>query len=69
MGALIWGGAAVTMLGVWVLLWCAMQSIKAKSLPDDQARALMQRVVVWNLAAMGIAVLGLMSVVAGLFLR
>lgn len=69
MATVIWIGAAVTLLGVAGLLWCATQSLKAKSLPDDQARALMQRVVAANLAAMGIAVLGLMSVVAGLVLR
>lgn len=69
MGALIWGGAAVTLAGVAGLLACALQSMKAKALPEDQARTLMARVVVWNLAAMGVAVLGLMSVVAGLVLR
>ena len=69
MGALIWGGAAVTLAGVVGLLFCALQSLKAKTMPVDQARNLMARVVVWNLAAVGVAVLGLMSVVAGLVLR
>ena len=69
MRALIWGGAAVTLLGVAGLMFCAAQSLKARTLPDDQARAAMARVVTLNLASMGVAVLGLMAVVAGLLLR
>ncbi len=69
MAVLIWGGALVVMLGLAGLMYCAQQSLKAKGLPDAAARAVMQRVVVWNLAAMGVAVLGLMAVVLGLVLR
>ena len=69
MQALIWGGAAVTLLGVAGLMFCAAQSLKARNLPDDQARTVMARVVTLNLASMGLAVLGLMAVVAGLLLR
>ena len=69
MAALIWGGAAVTLLGVAGLMVCAAQSMKARTLAEDQARAVMGRVVAWNLAAVGVAVLGLMAVVAGLLLR
>ncbi len=69
MQALIWGGAALTLLGVAGLMFCAAQSLKARTLPDDQARAAMARVVTLNLASMGVAVLGLMAVVAGLLLR
>ena len=69
MGVVIWGGAAVVMLGVAGLLYCATASMKAKGLPEVEARALMQKVVVWNLASMGVAVLGLMAVVMGLVLR
>ena len=69
MAALIWGGAVVTLLGVAGLMVCAAQSMKARAMPEDQARAVMARVVAWNLAAVGVAVLGLMVVVAGLLLR
>ena len=69
MGALIWGGAGVAMLGVGGLLYCGMQSMKARGLDEAAARAVMQKVVVWNLAAMGVAVVGLMAVVVGLVLR
>lgn len=69
MAALIWGGAVVTLLGVAGLMFCAAQSLKARTLPEDQARAAMARVVAWNLGSVGVAVLGLMAVVAGLLLR
>lgn len=69
MAAVIWGGAVVTLLGVAGLMVCAMQSLKARALSEDEARAVMARVVTWNLASVGVAVLGLMGVVAGLVLR
>lgn len=69
MYVLIWGGAGVVMLGLAGLMYCAQQSLKAKSLPEAAARAVMQRVVAWNLASMAVAVLGLMAVVLGLVLR
>lgn len=69
MGALIWIGAGVTLLGVLGLLWCGQQSLKAKGLGEEPARQLMACVVIWNLASMGVSVLGLMMVVAGLVLR
>lgn len=69
MGALIWGGAAVAMLGVAGLVYCVLLSVKARGLEAVAARAVLQRVVVWNLAALGVAFLGLMAVVVGLFLR
>lgn len=69
MQLLIWGGAVVVMLGLAGLMYCAAQSLKAKHLPEAAARAVMQKVVVWNLAAMGVSVLGLMTVVMGLVLR
>ena len=69
MAFVIWGGAAVVMLGLVGLMYCAQQSMKARHLPEEEARVVMARVVVWNLASMGVAVLGLMTVVMGLVLR
>ena len=69
MAVLIWGGAVVVMLGVTGLIYCAQQSLKAKRLDEEAARAVMQKVVVWNLASVAVAVLGLMAVVMGLVLR
>ena len=69
MAALIWGGALVALLGVAGLGWCVRLSMQAKRATPEAARALMQRVVTLNLAAMGVAILGLICVVAGLVLR
>lgn len=69
MAALIWVGAVVALLGVAGLAWCVRLSMQAKRADPDAARALMQRVVTLNLAAMGVAIAGLICVVAGLVLR
>lgn len=69
MAALIWIGAAVTLLGVVGLMYCAQQSLRSKTLSPEAARAVMQGVVIWNVASMGVAMLGLMMVVLGLVLR
>ncbi len=69
MAAVIWGGAVVALIGVAGLAWCVRLSMQARKAEPEVARAIMQRVVTLNLAAMGIAVLGLACVVAGLVLR
>lgn len=69
MAALIWVGAVVALLGVAGLAWCVRLSMQAKRADPDAARAIMQRVVTLNLAAMGVAIAGLICVVAGLVLR
>ena len=69
MQALIWAGAAVTLCGIGGLVYCGRQSMRAKTLPEAEAKALMESVIRTNLLAMGIAILGLMCVVAGLILR
>ncbi len=70
MEAVIWGGAALTLLGVLGLLWCIVLAVRARKsgLPDDQVRAALQRVVAWNLGALAISALGLMAVVMGVIL-
>lgn len=69
MEILIWIGAALTMLGVIGLLWCVRMAYGAKrpGLSDAESRAVMQRVVVWNMAALAVSGLGLMLVVFGVF--
>jgi D-alanyl-lipoteichoic acid acyltransferase DltB (MBOAT superfamily) len=69
LAGLIWGGAAVAFLGVIGLLACGMASMRARGMGEQAARAVMQKVVVWNLAAMGVSVLGLAALVTGLVLR
>lgn len=71
MGWMIWAGAAVALAGVAGLVWCAVDALRARraGLSDDVLRARLQRAVVINLAALFVAVIGLMLVVVGLLLR
>lgn len=70
MAWMIWIGAALTLLGVVGLVWCIVLAMRAKKakLPDDQMRAVLQRVVVLNMAALAVSGLGLMAVVFGVTL-
>jgi hypothetical protein len=70
MDALIWFGAVLALLGVGGLLWCILLALRARrsGLGDDAMRAELQRVVVLNMAALGVSALGLMCVVAGILL-
>lgn len=70
MQIMIWGGAALTMLGVFGLLGCIwiVLGIKRANLPDAEARAKMQRVVALNMAALGLSFIGLMAVLVGVIL-
>ncbi len=70
MTALIWTGAALSLLGVAGLMYCVMRALRARrrALQDDAMRAELQRVVVINMAALGVSALGLMMVVFGILL-
>lgn len=67
---LIWGGAALTGLGILGLLACIgiVLGIKRANLPDDEAHMKMQRVVVLNMAALGVSFFGLIAVIIGVIL-
>ena len=68
---LIWGGAALTALGLAGIVWCVVAVLRAKRSGKDDAamRATMQRVVAVNMGALGASMLGLMAVVLGIMLR
>ena len=70
MQALIWAGAALTLIGVGGLGYCVLLATRARraGLEDAAMRAILQRVVVLNMAALGVSALGLMLVVLGIFL-
>ena len=71
MQVVIWGGAAVTLAGVLMLGWCirlAAQVRQTAAGDPEKARAALTRVLYWNMAALGLASLGLMAVVAGIIL-
>lgn len=70
MEALVWIGTVMSLAGIAGLLWCIVAVAKARraGLEDSVLRARLQKVVAWNLAALGVSALGLMLVVVGIFL-
>jgi hypothetical protein len=70
MEALVWIGAALALAGVAGLIWCILMALRARrsGMEDEAMRAELQRVVVLNMAALGVSALGLMCVVAGIIL-
>ncbi len=67
---LIWAGAAVSVVGLIGIFYCIVIALKAKraNLPDAEMRARLQRVVLLNMAALLLSMVGLMMVVAGIIL-
>lgn len=70
MEMLIWGGAAVSLVGLAGLILCILRVSRARrqGLNDDAMRAELQKVVPLNLGALFLSVIGLMMVVIGIFL-
>jgi hypothetical protein len=70
MQAMIWVGAALTVLGLLGLGYCILRAVRARraGLDDAAMRAELQKVVTINLAALGASALGLAAVVAGILL-
>ncbi|WP_374798814.1 hypothetical protein [Paracoccus zhouxuedongae] len=67
---LIWGGAAVSVLGLVGILWSLVTVTRARraGLDDTALRAQMGRSLVINLGSLMVSVIGLMMVVIGIFL-
>lgn len=70
MGALIWIGAGLTMLGVLGLLACVWLAIRAKrsGQSDEAVKTALEKVVALNLGALLLSGLGLMAVIVGIIL-
>lgn len=70
MDALIWIGAALSVLGLGGIIWCIVTVARARraGLNDETLRARLQKVVAINLGAFGISAIGLMIIVLGVFL-
>jgi hypothetical protein len=70
MEVIVWIGAALTLAGVGMLLWCIVSVAKARraGLPEDALKARLQRIVALNLAALGVSGLGLATVILGIVL-
>lgn len=67
---LIWGGAAISVIGLAGLLWCIFKVAAAKraGLGDEELRDAVKRVVPINMGALFLSVIGLMMVILGIFL-
>jgi len=67
---LVWIGTALALIGIVTLGYCIVAALRAKrgGLPDDEMRQRLQRIVGINMGALLVSVLGLMSVVLGVFL-
>jgi hypothetical protein len=70
MDILIAAGAVVTLLGRAGLVWCIARVARARraGLDDAGLRAVMQKIVALNMAALFASVIGLMMVVIGVLL-
>lgn len=70
MEALIWAGAAVSVLGLAGIVWCirGMLSARGAGLPEPEMRARLQKAVAQNMAALALSAIGLMMVVIGIML-
>ncbi|MCL1627923.1 MULTISPECIES: hypothetical protein [Roseinatronobacter] len=70
MDMIVWAGAVVSLAGVAGLVWCILYVIRLRRATLDEAtmRARMQKAVLVNFAALAVSTLGLMMVVAGIFL-
>lgn len=70
MDMLIWAGTGVSLIGLAGLVWCIVQAARAKraGLDDDALRDRLKQIVVINMGALFVSVIGLMMVVAGVML-
>ena len=70
MNGFLWGGIALTLAGVAGLAWCIRRAawIRRADIPDEQATAELRTLVAANVAAVGVAFIGLAVVVVGLIL-
>lgn len=68
--AIIWGGTALSLLGLLGLVYCIIRVSRAKraGLEDEAMRAELKKVVPLNLGALFLSVIGLMLVIVGIFL-
>jgi hypothetical protein len=68
MEIIVWIGAALTLAGLGMLVWCIVSVARARraGLPDEALKARLQKIVALNLAALGVSGLGLATVILGI---
>jgi hypothetical protein len=71
MATLIWIGAAVTLVGIAGLGYSMRLALRVRALntEPDATRSALQTVLIWNMAGLGVAFIGLMMVVVAIILR
>ena len=67
---LVIGGTLVSLAGLVGLIWCIVYVARARKaqLAEQDMRALLQKALPLNLAALFLSVIGLMLVILGIFL-
>lgn len=67
---LIWVGAALTLAGVALLVYCIVAALKVRKLngTDEETRAALQKIVPLNMLALFTSALGLGAVTVGIIL-
>jgi hypothetical protein len=70
MEMIVWTGAALTLVGLGMLVWCIVAVAKAKraGLPDEALKARLQKIVALNLGALAVSGIGLATVIVGIVL-
>ncbi len=70
MGYLVAAGIALTLCGLVLLAVCIVGAwrLRRSGLTDAAMRARLQRLVAWNFGALGLATLGLLTVLVGVVL-
>jgi hypothetical protein len=68
---LIWIGSAITVAGLFALLWTVVLVTHAKkaNLDDEEMRARLAKIIPINMIALFVSVIGLMAVILGISLR
>jgi hypothetical protein len=70
MEMIVWIGAALTLVGLGMLVWCILSVAKAKraGLPEEALKARLQKIVALNLGALAVSGIGLAAVIVGILL-
>jgi len=70
MAWMVWTGTTLAVIGLLALGYCIVAAVAAKraGLPDSELRSRLARIVSINVGALLVSVLGLMSVIIGVFL-
>lgn len=70
MEVLVWIGAGLSLLGLAGVIWSMVRVARARgrNLPDEELRAVMRAMLPWNIGALFVSVLGLLTVMVGLAL-